>query len=91
MRRGGNSSRIPTASSANHVRWIREEAAMAQIILDTGHQEETIRSRFGARFASLREMLDAFVSYRMRVAAAEAEHVRSRQTPNAQLLSTNVR
>jgi hypothetical protein len=39
----------------------------------------------------LREMLDAFVSYRMRVAAAEAEHVRSRQTPNAQLLSTNVR
>jgi hypothetical protein len=64
---------------------------MAQIILDTGHQEETIRSRFGARFALLREMLDAFVSYRMREAAAEAEHVRSRQTPNAQLPSTNVR
>jgi hypothetical protein len=60
---------------------------MAQMILDTGHQADSIR----ARFTLLREMLDAFVSYRMRVAAAEAEHVRSRQTPNAQLPSTNVR
>ncbi len=64
---------------------------MAQMILDTGHQADSIRNRFRARFTLLREMLDAFVSYRMRVAAAEAEHVRSRQTPNAQLPSTNVR
>jgi hypothetical protein len=64
---------------------------MAQMILDTGHQEEPIRRRFGAKLNLLRETLDAFVSYRMRVAVAEAEHVCPRQTPNAQLLSTNVR
>jgi hypothetical protein len=49
------------------------EANMAAITLDTAHQAG---ARFDAVLTALREMLDAFVSYRMRLAAAQAEHVR---------------
>jgi hypothetical protein len=60
------------ATSAHHARWIRKEVAMTAITLNTAHQLETV-------FAVLREMLDAFVSNRMRKAASEAEYARSRR------------
>ena len=52
---------------------------MTAITLNTAHQAEHVRQTLGSVFAILREMIDAFVSNRMRKAAAEAEHVRSRQ------------
>ena len=52
---------------------------MAAITFNTAHQAEHIRQRLETALAALREMLDAFVSDRMRQAAAEAEHVRPRQ------------
>jgi hypothetical protein len=64
---------------------------MAQMILDTGHREESVRRRFGAKLNLLSEMLNAFVSYRIRLAAAEAEHVCPRQTAKAPSPSTNAR
>jgi hypothetical protein len=67
------------ASSAHHVRWIRKEVAMTAITLNTAHQAEHIRQGLETVLAVLREMLDAFVSNRMRKAAAEAEHVRLRR------------
>jgi hypothetical protein len=70
------------ALSAHHVRWIREEAAMATITFGTMHQEEHIRGQLRTVLAAFREMLDAFVSNRMRRAAAEAEHVRPLGTPS---------
>jgi len=67
------------ASSAHHDRWIREEAAMAAIALNTVHQATHVREQLKPVLAAFREMLDTFVSNRMRQAAAEAEHARSRQ------------
>jgi hypothetical protein len=67
------------ASSAHHGRWIREDAAMAAIALNTVRQAEHVREQFKPVLAAFREMLDAVVSNRMRQAAAEAEHARSRQ------------
>ena len=52
---------------------------MTAITLNTAHQAEHIRQTLGSMLAVLREMLDAFISNRMRKAAAEAEHVRSRR------------
>ena len=40
-------------------------------------------------FAAFREMLDAFVSNRMRRAVAQAEHIRSRRPQDAQSQSIN--
>ena len=50
---------------------------MTAITLNTAHQAEHIRQTLGSVLAVLREMLDAFVSNRMRKAAAEAEHAHS--------------
>jgi hypothetical protein len=66
-------------SSAHHDRGIREEAAMAAITFDAVQQAAHVREQLKAVLAAFREMLDAFVSNRMRRAAAEAEHARSRQ------------
>lgn len=52
---------------------------MTAITLNTAHQAAHIRQTLGSVFAILREMLDAFVSNRMRKAAAEAEYARSRR------------
>jgi hypothetical protein len=67
------------ASSAHHGRWIREEAAMAAITLNTVNQATHVREQLKPVLAAFGEMLDAFVSNRMRRTAAEAEHARSRQ------------
>jgi hypothetical protein len=67
------------ASSAHHDRWIREDAAMAAIALNTVHQATHVREQLKPVLAAFREMLDTFASNRMRQAAAEAEHARSRQ------------
>ena len=52
---------------------------MAAITFNTAHQAEHIRQRLETALAALREMLDTFVSNRMRQAAAEAEYARLRQ------------
>jgi hypothetical protein len=67
------------ASSAHHGRWIREDAAMAAITLNTVNQAAHVREQLKTVLTAFREMLDAFVSNRMRQAAAEAAHARSRQ------------
>jgi hypothetical protein len=70
------------ASSAHHGRWIRKEAAMAAITLSAVHQVGQVREQLKTVLAAFRAMLDAFVSNRMRRAAAEAEHVRPLGTPS---------
>jgi hypothetical protein len=52
---------------------------MVAIAFDTAPQKERVRLRVGTVLVAFRKMLDAFVSNRMRRAAAEAEHVRPRQ------------
>jgi hypothetical protein len=69
------------ASSAHHGRWIREEAAIAAIAFDAVHQAAHVREQPKTVLAAFREMLDAFVSDRMRRAVAEAELARPRQLP----------
>ena len=49
---------------------------MAAITFNTAHQAEHIRQQLETALAAFREMLDTFVSNRMRQAAAEAEHAR---------------
>lgn len=51
---------------------------MTAITLNTAHQAERFGQKLETLLAVLRDMLDAFVSNRMRKAAAEAEYVRSR-------------
>ena len=51
---------------------------MAAITLDTVHQAAHVREQLKTVLAAFGEMLDAFVSTRMRQAAAEAEHACSR-------------
>jgi len=68
------------ASSAHHGRWIREEAAMAAITVNTVHQAAHVREQLKTILAAFREMLDALVSNRIRQAAADAEYARSRQS-----------
>jgi hypothetical protein len=70
------------ASPAHHGRWIREEAAMAATTFSAVHQVGQDREQFKTALAAFRTMLDAFVSNRMRRAAAEAEHVRPLGTPS---------
>jgi hypothetical protein len=55
----------------------------------TAHRKDRVREQFGALATALREMLDAFVSNRMRRAAAEAEHVRPRGPQGKPMRSTN--
>jgi hypothetical protein len=71
---------------AHHGCWIREEAAMAAAFY-AAHRKGHVREQFGGVVTALREMLDAFVSNRMRRAAAEAEHVRPRPTQGTQAQS----
>jgi hypothetical protein len=67
------------ASSTHDVHWIRKEVAMAAIAFSVAHQTEQVGERLTTVLTLLRRMLDAFVSYRMRLAASEAEHARPRQ------------
>jgi hypothetical protein len=67
------------ASSAHHARTIREEAAMAAIAFNTAHQKEQVREQLKNALAAFRDVLDAFVSNRIRRAAVEAGQVRPRQ------------
>ena len=53
---------------------------MAAITFNTADRREDFRERLKAALAALREMLDAFVSNRMRQAAAEAGHGRPQRT-----------
>jgi hypothetical protein len=55
---------------------------MAAITLNTVNQATHVRERLKTVLAVFREMLDAFVSNRMRQAAADAEHVRPLGTPS---------
>jgi hypothetical protein len=52
---------------------------MAAIALNTVNQATHVREQLKTVLAAFREMLDTFVSNRMRQAAAEAEHARSRR------------
>ena len=62
---------------------------MAAITLNTAHQKEQVREQLKIVLGAFREMLDAFVSNRMRQAAAEAEQVRALRVPKT--LSMNAR
>jgi hypothetical protein len=83
MRHNPEPSGFPIATSAHHARQVREEAIMAAITFTTAHQKEQVREPLKTALAAFHEMLDAFVSNRMRRAAAEAEQVRPRQRPGA--------
>jgi hypothetical protein len=63
---------------------------MAAITLNTAHQKEHVREQLDTVLAAFREMLDAFVSNRMRRAAAEAEHVRLRRILDTKSQSMNL-
>ena len=56
---------------------------MAAITFNAAHQKELVRKQLETALAAYREMLDTFVSNRMRQAAAEAEHARPRQRQGA--------
>ena len=62
---------------------------MAAITFNTAHQKAQVREQIKIVLGALREMLDAFVSNRMRQAAAEAEQVRALRVPKT--LSMNAR
>jgi len=52
---------------------------MAAITFNAAHQTERVREQLKTVLIAFREMLDAYVSNRMRRAVAEAAHVRVRQ------------
>ena len=62
---------------------------MAAITFNTAHQKDHVREQLKIVLGAFREMLDAFVSNRMRQAAAEAEQVRALRVPRT--LSMNAR
>jgi hypothetical protein len=76
-------------SAAHHTCWIRKEAVMAATTLNAPHRKGHVREQFGSVLRAFREMLDAFVSNRMRRAAAEAGHVRPRPSQDTQTQSIN--
>jgi len=53
---------------------------MAAITFNAAHQKVHIREQLKTVLAAFREMLDVFVSSRMRRAVAEAEHIRPQGT-----------
>jgi hypothetical protein len=55
---------------------------MATITFNTAHQAEHVWERLQIVGERMREMIDAFVSYRVRLAAAAAEQARPRQVRN---------
>jgi hypothetical protein len=89
MRDNAEPSGFPIASSVHHACWTREEAAMAAITFNAAHQKEHVRERLKTVLIAFREMLDAFVSDRIRRSAAEAEHVRPRLPLGTQTPSMN--
>ena len=54
---------------------------MAAITFNTAHPKGQVREQLDVVLAAFRRMLDSFVSYQMRQAAAEAQHACPRQTP----------
>lgn len=54
---------------------------MTAITFNAAHQVRHVRGRLESVFTILREMLDAFVSYRMKLTAAAAEHARPVAAP----------
>jgi hypothetical protein len=72
-------SRIPTVPSAHHGGQLREEAAMAAITFNATPRKLHIQEQLKTVLAAFREMIDAFVSNRMRQAAAQAGHIRPRR------------
>jgi hypothetical protein len=63
--------------------------AMTAIAFNTTHQADRIRQWLETSAAAWREMLDVFVSNRMRQAAAEAEQVRTWRIPETQPMRPN--
>ena len=59
--------------------------------ITTADQEERVREQIRTAVAAYREMLDTFVSDRMRQVAAEAEQVRHRQPPSGSSPSIKTR
>jgi hypothetical protein len=64
---------------------------MAAIAFNTAHRKQPVRAQFQTVLAALRERLDAFVSNRMRRAAAEAGHIRPRLALGTSSPSPNAR
>jgi hypothetical protein len=64
---------------------------MAAITLETAPQKQRIRGQVKTVLAAVHEMLDTFVSNRMRLAASEAEHALPRQPQHTSSLSINAR
>jgi hypothetical protein len=62
---------------------------MAAIVFNAAHRKEHIWEQLKTVLTAFREMLDAFVSNRMRLAAAEARQVRPRQRPGTSSPSIN--
>jgi hypothetical protein len=62
----------------------REEAVMAAITFNAARQKLHIQGQLKTVLAAFREMLDAFVSNRMRRAVAEAGHIRPRRPQGTQ-------
>jgi hypothetical protein len=62
---------------------------MAAITPNSARQAARMWGRLEAALTAVRKMLDAFVSYRMRLAMAQAEHVRPRQLQDMSPLSIN--
>jgi hypothetical protein len=60
---------------------------MAAITFNTVHQVKPILGRFLTALSASREMLDTFVSHRIRLAAAKAELARPRHPRNTSLIS----
>jgi hypothetical protein len=67
------------ASSPHRVGWIREEAAMAATTVNITYRNEQLWKQLRNLPDVCRELLDAFVSSRMRHAVSAAEHVRPQQ------------
>ena len=63
---------------------------MAAITFNATHQKEQVRDQLGTALGACRDMLDAFVSNRIRQAVAETEHVRPRQALAAPSPEKNV-
>lgn len=64
---------------------------MAAITFNSLNQAQQVRGRLQAALIFLGEMLNRFVSYRMRLAAAAAEHAHPRQFRGAPSSSTSAR
>jgi hypothetical protein len=62
---------------------------MAAITFNSAHQRKRVREQLKTVLIAFREMLDAFVSNRMRRAAAEAGHVGVRAVPGTSSSSLN--